>query len=190
MITILGAGLRGCAPRPCWPNAVLSVQVVDSGPEGSGASWLAGGCWPPLSRAKLPRLRWRGWGSWPPTGGPHGCPASCGAARWWWPRPATGRNWSVSQPAPAATRASVRTGSQNLNPPWRAALPPRFITRPRRIWTRARPYGRWRMACASAGWTSGMTRFLRPVRRISTAGASLRVTLCRACGRCGAKCCC
>lgn len=156
MITILGAGVAGLCAATALSERGLSVEVVDSGPEGAGASWLAGGYWPPLSRAKVPRPRWRGWEPLPTTGGPHGCPASCGMALWSWPRPATGQNSTGSPPVQSATRASVPTRLQSLNPLWRGALPARFTMRTRRILTRARPCRRWWMVCAIAGCPSGV----------------------------------
>ena len=75
MITILGAGIAGLCAATVLSERGLCVQVVDSGPEGMGASWLAAGMLAPLSRGKLPRPRWRGWGPLPPNGGRRGCPA-------------------------------------------------------------------------------------------------------------------
>ena len=75
MITILGAGVAGLCTATVLAERGLSVQVVDSGPEGAGASWLAGGCWPRLSRAKVLHLRWRALVQAPPNGGRRGCPA-------------------------------------------------------------------------------------------------------------------
>lgn len=43
MITILGAGVAGLCTATVLAERGLKVQVVDSGPEGAGASWLAGG---------------------------------------------------------------------------------------------------------------------------------------------------
>lgn len=43
MITILGAGVAGLCAATVLSERGFAVQVVDSGPEGAGASWLAGG---------------------------------------------------------------------------------------------------------------------------------------------------
>ena len=48
MITILGAGVAGLCAATVLSERGLSVQVVDSGPEGAGASWLAGGMLAPF----------------------------------------------------------------------------------------------------------------------------------------------
>ena len=48
MITILGAGVAGLCAATVLAERGLSVQVVDSGPEGAGASWLAGGMLAPF----------------------------------------------------------------------------------------------------------------------------------------------
>lgn len=48
MITILGAGVAGLCAATALSERGLSVQVVDSGPEGAGASWLAGGMLAPF----------------------------------------------------------------------------------------------------------------------------------------------
>ena len=42
MITILGAGVAGLCAASALAERGLSVQVADIGPEGMGASWLAG----------------------------------------------------------------------------------------------------------------------------------------------------
>lgn len=48
MITILGAGVAGLCAATVLAERGLRVQVVDSGPEGMGASWLAGGMLAPF----------------------------------------------------------------------------------------------------------------------------------------------
>ena len=48
MITILGAGVAGLCAATVLSERGLSVQVVDSDPEGTGASWLAGGMLAPF----------------------------------------------------------------------------------------------------------------------------------------------
>ncbi|MDP4033689.1 MAG: glycine oxidase ThiO [Pseudorhodobacter sp.] len=48
MITILGAGVAGLCAATVLSERGLCVQVVDSGPEGVGASWLAGGMLAPF----------------------------------------------------------------------------------------------------------------------------------------------
>ena len=48
MITILGAGVAGLCVATVLAERGLRVQVVDSGPEGAGASWLAGGMLAPF----------------------------------------------------------------------------------------------------------------------------------------------
>jgi glycine oxidase len=48
MITILGAGVAGLCAATALSERGLSVQVVDSSPEGVGASWLAGGMLAPF----------------------------------------------------------------------------------------------------------------------------------------------
>lgn len=48
MITVLGAGVAGLCVATVLAERGLSVQVVDSGPEGAGASWLAGGMLAPF----------------------------------------------------------------------------------------------------------------------------------------------
>lgn len=52
MITILGAGVAGLCAATVLAERGLSVQVVDSGPEGAGASWLAGGMLAPFVEAE------------------------------------------------------------------------------------------------------------------------------------------
>ncbi|MBU9698832.1 FAD-dependent oxidoreductase [Rhodobacteraceae bacterium HSP-20] len=52
MITILGAGVAGLCAATVLAERGLSVEVVDSGPEGAGASWLAGGMLAPFVEAE------------------------------------------------------------------------------------------------------------------------------------------
>ncbi|MDO8279486.1 MAG: FAD-dependent oxidoreductase [Burkholderiaceae bacterium] len=48
MITILGAGVAGLCSATVLAERGLSVKVVDNGPGGAGASWLAGGMLAPF----------------------------------------------------------------------------------------------------------------------------------------------
>ena len=52
MITILGAGVAGLCAATVLSERSFCVQVVDSGPEGAGASWLAGGMLAPFAEAE------------------------------------------------------------------------------------------------------------------------------------------
>ena len=69
MITILGAGVAGLCAATVLAERGLPVRVVDSGPQGVGASWLAGGMLAPFVEAE----------SAPPEVGRLGA----GAADWW-----------------------------------------------------------------------------------------------------------
>ena len=52
MITILGAGVAGLCAATVLAERGLPVQLVDSGPQGAGASWLAGGMLAPFVEAE------------------------------------------------------------------------------------------------------------------------------------------
>ena len=52
MITILGAGVAGLCAATVLAERGVPVQVVDSGPQGAGASWLAGGMLAPFVEAE------------------------------------------------------------------------------------------------------------------------------------------
>ncbi|MBA4351609.1 MAG: FAD-dependent oxidoreductase [Rhodobacter sp.] len=52
MITILGAGVAGLCAATVLSERGFTVQVVDSGSEGDGASWLAGGMLAPFVEAE------------------------------------------------------------------------------------------------------------------------------------------
>ena len=52
MITILGAGVAGLCAATALAERGMSLRVVDSGAEGAGASWLAGGMLAPLVEAE------------------------------------------------------------------------------------------------------------------------------------------
>ena len=52
MITILGAGVAGLCAATALAERGMALRVVDSGAEGAGASWLAGGMLAPLVEAE------------------------------------------------------------------------------------------------------------------------------------------
>lgn len=52
MITVLGAGVAGLCAATVLAERGLPVEVVDSRPEGAGASWLAGGMLAPFVEAE------------------------------------------------------------------------------------------------------------------------------------------
>lgn len=93
MITVLGAGVAGLCVATVLAERGLSVQVVDSGPPGEGASWLAGGMLAPFvesesAPAEVMRL-------------------GAGAANWWAARvPGVERRGSLVL-APARDRAEL-----------------------------------------------------------------------------------
>ena len=69
MITILGAGVAGLCAATVLAERGLPVQVVDSGPQGAGASWLAGGMLAPFVEAE--------------SAPPEVARLGAGAAEWW-----------------------------------------------------------------------------------------------------------
>lgn len=52
MITILGAGVAGLCAATALAERGVALQVVDSGADGAGASWLAGGMLAPFVEAE------------------------------------------------------------------------------------------------------------------------------------------
>lgn len=116
MITILGAGVAGLCAATVLAERGLPVQVVDSGSQGVGASWLAGGMLAPCVESE----------SAPPE------VAQLGriAIDWWAARvPAVQRRGTLVLAPPRdqseLTRFAARTtGHQRLGPSQIAALEP------------------------------------------------------------------
>ncbi|MGE0776426.1 MAG: FAD-dependent oxidoreductase, partial [Sphingomonadaceae bacterium] len=52
MITILGSGVAGLCAATALAERGVALQVVDSGADGAGASWLAGGMLAPFVEAE------------------------------------------------------------------------------------------------------------------------------------------
>ena len=101
MITILGAGVAGLCAATVLAEGGLPVQVVDSGPQGAGASWLAGGMLAPFVEAE--------------SAPPEVARLGAGAAEWW----------------AARVPGLVRRGTLVLAPPRDRAELERFAARTR-----------------------------------------------------------
>ena len=116
MITILGAGVAGLCAATTLAERGLPVQVVDSGPAHSGASWLAGGMIAPYVEAE--------------TAAPEVARLGANAADWWAARvPGVVRRGSLVV-APARDQAELdrfaarTTGHRRLDAGGIAALEP------------------------------------------------------------------
>lgn len=124
MMTVLGAGVAGLCAATALSERGLEIQVVDSGAEDAGASWLAGGMLAPFvegesAPAEVARL------------GAH-------AADWWAARAPGVQRRGTLVVAPARDRAELdrfaarTTGHERIGPDRIAALEPdlagRFAT--------------------------------------------------------------
>lgn len=101
MITVLGAGVAGLCAATVLAERGLPVEVVDSGPEGAGASWLAGGMLAPFVEGERAP--------------PEVARLGAGAADWWAARvPGVARRGTlvVAPPRdrPELDRFATRTG--------------------------------------------------------------------------------
>lgn len=124
MMTVLGAGVAGLCAATALAERGVALQVVDSGAEGAGASWLAGGMLAPFvegesAPAEVTRL-------------------GANAADWWAARvPGVERRGTLVV-APVRDRAELdrfaarTTGHERIGPDRIAALEPdlagRFAT--------------------------------------------------------------
>ena len=116
MITILGAGVAGLCAATVLAERGLPVQVVDSGPQGAGASWLAGGMLAPFVEAE--------------SAPPEVARLGAGAADWWAARvPGVMRRGTLVL-APPRDRAELEhfanrtTGHARIGPDQIAELEP------------------------------------------------------------------
>ena len=121
MITVLGAGVAGLCAATALAERGLELRVVDSGPEGTGASWLAGGMLAPFvegesAPAEVTRL-------------------GAGAADWWAARVPGVQRCGTLVVAPARDRAELdrfaarTTGHDRIGPDRIAALEPDLAER-------------------------------------------------------------
>ena len=121
MITVLGAGVAGLCAATALAERGLELQVVDSGPEGAGASWLAGGMLAPFvegesAPAEVTRL-------------------STDAAAWWAARVPGVQRRGTLVVAPARDRAELdrfaarTTGHARIGPDRIAELEPDLARR-------------------------------------------------------------
>ncbi len=116
MITILGAGVAGLCVATVLAERGLPVQVVDSGPHGAGASWLAGGMIAPFVEGE--------------NAPPEVARLGAGAANWWAARvPGVARRGTLVV-APPRDRTELErfaartTGHERIGPDQIAGLEP------------------------------------------------------------------